>query len=217
MVLPVPAEYKGQKLTDEELAGWAKGAGFPDDQIATAVAVALAESSGRIDAIGGPNFNGSFDYGPWQINSKAHPEKFQKWPQWWSVMNAQMAHAVWSEAGGRWTPWAAFNSGAYRLHLARGEKAAKNPHTPTGGGPDAVKEVFALPEAITEMGNAVKAVAAAVFKAGAWMGDSDNWVRVAQVGIGAGLLVAAMTIVARPAVEAIAGPAAAVLTKGKMK
>lgn len=216
MARPVPAEFKGQRLTDEEIAGWAKGAGFPQNEIATAVAVALAESGGRIDAIGGPNFDGSFDYGVWQINEKAHPEKFAAAEgQWWSVFNAQMAFKVWQERGGRWTPWSVYNSGAYRLYLARGEKAAQNPHTPTVNDPSAVKEINVLGESITQMGNAVKAIAGAVVKAGGWLSESENWVRVAQVGIGAGLLIAAITVVIRPAVEQVAGPAAKLITKGK--
>lgn len=220
MASPVPAEFKGHRLSDEEIAGWAKGAGFPDSELATAVAVALAESGGRVDAIGGPNFDGSFDYGVWQINESAHRDKFNHSSlgaegQWWSVANAQMAVMVWREAGGRWTPWSAYNSGAYRLFLARGEKAAGNPHIPTINDPSAVKEINVLGESITQMGNAVKAIAAAVVKAGGWLSESENWTRVAQVGIGAGLLIAAITVVIRPAVEQVAGPVAGLITKGK--
>lgn len=38
----------------------------------------------------------------------------------------------------------------------------------------------------------------ALIKAGAWLGSTDNWVRVAQVGAGAGLLITGVTIMAKP-------------------
>jgi hypothetical protein len=38
----------------------------------------------------------------------------------------------------------------------------------------------------------------ALIKSGAWLGNADNWVRVAQVAAGAGLLITGVTIMARP-------------------
>ena len=50
------------KVTPQQIAGYAIAAGFPPDQIATAVAVALAESGGETTATN-KNSNGSIDYG----------------------------------------------------------------------------------------------------------------------------------------------------------
>lgn len=227
MAKTAPADVRGVRLSDAQLAGWARSAGFPEDQIATAVAVALAESSGRIDAIGGPNpLDGSFDYGPWQINEKQHPEKFQQWPDWWSVTNANMAFAVWSERGRRWTPWTVYNTGAYRLYLPRGEAAVagirgsapSSTQWDIPGVPDVVENtVQDQIGALTSIGNAMKAIAAGQFKAAAWIAEPGNWIRVAQVVAGVVLLGVAMNVVLRPVVTEVAGPALSVLTKGKVK
>lgn len=230
MANSAPTETRGVRLSDAQIAGLAKSAGFPDNQIATAVAVALAESSGRIDAVGGPNFNGSYDYGLWQINESAHPEKFRQWPNWWTATNASMAFAVWSEAGKRWTPWSVFNSGAYLMYMPRGTAAAGNPASPGGAGaagdwkdniplvPGGLVDVFETgAEPLVALGNALKTIAASTYKATAWISDSANWVRVAQVGIGVLLLGVALNVVIRPVVTEVAGPALSVLTKGKAK
>lgn len=219
MARPAPPEAKGQVLPDNQIAGWAKAAGFPADQIATAVAVALAESSGRLDAV-----SVTGDYGLWQINERMHPEMFRDGGgfgdgQWWGQWNAQMAFKVWKDAGSRWTPWVAFNSGAYKLFLPRAQAAAGNPSI-TGIGPTdkaGYREVIAIPSALNEIGNAVKGVSQAFNKAGQWIGNRDNWIRVAQVAVGGGLLVMALNIVAQPYVGKVAGPVAAALTKGKIK
>lgn len=223
MPLPVPAEFQGQTLTDQQRATWAKQAGFPDDQIATAVAVSIAENrSGKIDAIGGPNFDGSRDYGMWQINASAHPGLFERYPQWWSVQNANMAKAVFDEAGGSWRPWSTFNSGIYATYMDRGRKAAAE--SPWGGtGQSEPIEVFDTGSAITAaaevlrgLANALKSIAGGSFKVGAWVANPDNWERVALVVAGGGLLIVGTTILLRPitkplAQEAmkLAGPAAA--------
>lgn len=223
MVLPVPDEFKGQTLTDNQRATWAKQAGFPADQIATAVAVSIAENrSGKIDAIGGPNLlDGSFDYGMWQINGKAHPGLFQQYPQWWSVQNANMAKAVYDGAGGSWRPWTTYTSGAYALYMDRGRKAAAEAPAGAVGQSDPItvydtgSAIGAAAEVLRGLANAVKSIAGGVFKVGAWTGNPDNWQRVALVVGGGALLIVGTTILLRPitkplAQEAmkLAGPAA---------
>lgn len=228
MAKAAPAAAKGVVLSDVQIATWARTAGFPEDQIATAVAVALAESSGRIDAVGGPNpLDGSYDYGVWQINERAHPEKFQSMPDWWTASNAQMALAVYRERQNSWAPWTVFKTGAYQLYMGRGKAAAEGKSTGTTssryderwdipGVPDAAESaVQDTAGALLGIGNALKSIAAAGVKAGAWMGQSENWIRVAQVGIGVVLLGVALNVVIRPIVTSVAGPAVSALTKGK--
>jgi len=50
-------------------ADWLKQAGWPNNLIPTMVAIGGAESRWRIDAVGGPNGDGTYDYGWLQINS----------------------------------------------------------------------------------------------------------------------------------------------------
>lgn len=229
MAKTAPNDVRGVRLSDAQIAGWAKSAGFPDDQIATAVAVALAESSGRIDAVGGPNYNGSYDYGVWQINESAHPEKFQQWPDWWSVTNANMAFAVWSAAGRRWTPWSVYNSQAYLLYMPRGTAVADAPPAGTNKSPYSEKlDIPGVPDAaanaigdttaaLVGIGNAMKTLAAGSFKAGQWIAQPGNWIRVAQVGVGVVLLGVALNVVIRPTVMKVAAPVVSAVTKGKAK
>lgn len=220
MALPVPAEFRGQTLTDIQRATWAKQAGFPDNVIAEAVAVSIAENrSGKIDAVGGPNPDGSYDYGMWQINEKWHPALFQRYPQWWSVSNATMAKEVWAQAGNSFRPWTTWKNGDHKSYMARGEAAAKAaPWGGTGssepqtewevpGISDTVDAIAAVAETLRGIGNGIKAAAGAVFKTGVWAANPNNWERVALVVAGGGLLIVGTTLLLKPIVKPIANEA----------
>src|SRR5690606_38269312 len=56
-------------FTPKQIAQIARNAGFTGQSIVYAVAVCLAESGGRPNAINDKNTNGSIDRGLWQINS----------------------------------------------------------------------------------------------------------------------------------------------------
>jgi hypothetical protein len=205
---------RGKVLSDSEIAGWAKSAGFPPEEIATAVAVALAESSGRIDAIG----DGGKSFGLWQIYQPAHPNLMNDSVQWWSAANASMAYQVWRErkATGQngWAAWTMYKNGTYLLYMLRGRLAASFPSSPGTVDPGTTKTntVLDTPAALAEIGNAVKGVAQGFFKAGAWLGESGNIIRAAQVAVGGAMVVGALVIVVRPAVTG----AASVLPVGKI-
>lgn len=203
MAQPVPAEHKGVTLTAVQIGQWAASAGFPKEELGNAIAIALAESSGRIDAVGGPNANGTYDYGVWQINEGAHPQLFQQYPQWWSAANGKMAFDVWTRAGNKWTPWSVWNSGAYRFYSPEALAAASK-IDPIEISPESDPDpISAIPEALNEIGNAFKSIAGGVGKAGQWMGEGGNWVRVAQVVAGGAMLLSALTIVMKPLISQI--------------
>jgi peptidoglycan hydrolase-like protein with peptidoglycan-binding domain len=110
-------------LTDVQVADVAFTAGFRGDALITAIAVALAESGGRTDAVNTVgNTPSSRDRGLWQINSYWHPEVSDA-----QAFNpagcAQAAYRI-SAQGTSWRPWTTFNSGSYRQFLARAEHAA---------------------------------------------------------------------------------------------
>lgn len=126
-----PPGYSGspgspvQSATDNELAALAYTAGWRGTDIPIAVAVAIAESSGKIDA-SNYNTNGTTDYGLWQINSSHFTEA--GWDSHWTPPdllipeeNAQAGYHVWKEQG--WNAWSTFSSGAYLPYLARGRAA----------------------------------------------------------------------------------------------
>lgn len=119
------------KLTPQQIAGYAKGAGFPADQIATAVAVALAESGGDPAAVNSANRNGSVDYGLWQINT-VHGGLLQQGNKFDPAANAKMALSVYRGAGSKWTPWSVYNSRRYLTYMPQGTLAAAAPTSPAG-------------------------------------------------------------------------------------
>lgn len=77
---------------------------FPPHLREGAKIVQSYESGGRHDAIGAVNWDGSRDYGCFQINSKAHAGFFatQDWRD--PVANAKYAYQLYTERG-NWTAW----------------------------------------------------------------------------------------------------------------
>jgi hypothetical protein len=113
------------KLTAQQIAGYAKAAGFPDNELATATAVALAESGGETTATN-RNTNGSVDYGLWQINT-VHGSLLSQGDKFNPADNAKMAYTVWNGAGRKWSPWSAYNNQRYRTFLPQASLAAAAP------------------------------------------------------------------------------------------
>lgn len=112
-----PYCYPGPK----RLAAAAKLAGFADADLETAVAISGQETSGNTWVVGGPNKNGTYDFGAWQINTVhkiKHPEWFTattdgtNWAN--HADNARMAFTVYTEAGRSFRPWVSFTTGRIR-------------------------------------------------------------------------------------------------------
>jgi hypothetical protein len=116
------------RLNAQQIAGYAIAAGFPPDQIATATAVALAESGGETTATN-RNSNGSTDYGLWQINT-VHGALLNQGDKFNPLDNAKMALTVYARAGNQWTPWTVYKSGTYRAQMGAATLAAAKPTTP---------------------------------------------------------------------------------------
>ena len=120
-------------LTLAQLQSLATSVGFPDPDLAAAVA--MAESGGNPCAQGDPNIgssscttpNGtSTSFGLWQVNTPANPQYDQA-----SLLNAQYnarAALAISRNGTYWTPWTTFRTGAYQKWYHSGV-------IPPGGGP----------------------------------------------------------------------------------
>lgn len=89
-------------------------AGWSMQEAPTALAIAMAES-GLNPTATHKNTNGSTDYGLFQVNSIHNPTQAEKTEP---VANAKKAYSIYAAAGNKWTPWATFNSGAYKSHLA---------------------------------------------------------------------------------------------------
>lgn len=166
--MPLPSSI----VPDNQIAGAALKAGFPENEIVTAVAVALGESGGNRNAEH-KNGNGSIDRGLWQINSI---HKFNG--DWGNQdVNAQMAFKVWQGAGGKWTPWSVYNNGRYRIFLERAKVAAGNPDR-TG-----VTTEGDTPGLVGEVGETLTAPMQALQQFGAFLGKASNPKTWASVGI----------------------------------
>jgi hypothetical protein len=81
------------------------------DFIQCSVAVALCESHGKVNAKGGPNSDGTFDWGLWQIND-VHKKSF---PGSWNdrfnpKTNTEMASDIFNDAKG-FGPWSCWEAG----------------------------------------------------------------------------------------------------------
>lgn len=90
-------------------------------------AIAIAESSGRSDAKGGPNSNGTFDYGCWQINS-SHGYDTASLLAADQSYNARCAVSIYHSQG--LGAWSTYNSGAYKRYL----KGSGTTHSGAGSG-----------------------------------------------------------------------------------
>lgn len=108
-------------LSTAEIAGYAQAAGFQGNDLAIAVAIAMAESGGN-PKITNHNTNGSMDFGLWQINT-VHPELLQSGS--WSnpADNARMAYTLYHNRRG-FKDWAAFNNGSYLAFLGKASVTA---------------------------------------------------------------------------------------------
>lgn len=131
--------------TGMRVAAYLHNAGFAGNDLITAVAIAYAESGLHYDAKGGPNSDGSYDYGLMQINGKAHPDLMTptvisdgtwKDPLW----NARAAFKIYSAAGHKFTPWSTYSSGSYDKHMGDAKSAVKRLQD---AGPQAERDILA--------------------------------------------------------------------------
>jgi len=112
-------------LTAAQINYYAQTAGFSGSDLATAVAIALAESSGNAaiynpeTQAGAPAGKGS--YGLWQIYLNKHPE-FAGVNLYDPQTNANAAYSIYSAAGG-FSPWTTYKSGKYQQFLVPGATA----------------------------------------------------------------------------------------------
>lgn len=194
-----PPEYVNQSpATAGQLALWAKQVGVPDDQVPTAVAIALAESGGKGAAVGGPNSDGSYDLGYWQINNKAHKALFLQYPDWWeSAANARMMAAV-SGGGRNWKPWTTYSSGRYKEFLPDATAGAENPADNTVQGETNTILFGKALDFFGSLTDAIVSIAQAVFKTMVWLANPHNWGRIIVVGVGGALLIGALVVLSKP-------------------
>lgn len=145
-------------ISDAQIAGYAKAAGFTGDNLAKAVAVALAESSGNVNAHNPVPPDNS--YGLWQINmlgsmGPARRKQFGLSSNEELFNPATNAKAAFAIAGGgkNFRPWSTYTSGKYLGYMSRARKAAGNPDSSGGSAttqPAGFGDVFSWPGEIMD-------------------------------------------------------------------
>ena len=158
-------------VTDVERAHLARAAGFPENQIAMAVAVSIAENQAGDPAVTHVNSNGSTDVGLWQINTvNGYGIEPMKDP----TANAKAAFNIWN-ARKSWTPWSTYKSGRAMAFFQRGQFAARDKSVPNpGGGPTVSIDDNSSLQNIVDF-----------FK---FISDPHNWQRVGMFALGVILL-----------------------------
>lgn len=111
-------------LTHDQIVSIAESVGFSPSGAGTIAAIALAESSGNTQAIGGPNTNGTYDYGLVQINGVHIASGAISQAQALSPVSALAYALKLSNGGTNFTPWATYTSGAYQKYLSGGSTSA---------------------------------------------------------------------------------------------
>lgn len=160
-------------------------------QIATAIAVSLAENPGMdSDTNSPPNRDGSIDRGPFQINSHAHAEV----PDSCAHDLACSAQAAYKISNGykNWTPWTTYKSGAYKAHLDAVD-------TPLGGDSGAFGTGVGSPTNLPNPLKGIDLLATAVEKFVEGLFSSSLWFRVGKVVVGLFLGAAGIIILIRKA------------------
>lgn len=109
------------KMTMAEIGSAMVKAGWPPETIAVGIGIAMAESGGDPTVRGGPNRNGTYDYGLFQINSIHNPTA-QNWAD--PVVNAAMALKVYREAGNKWIPWSTYKAGTHHKFMTEASRTA---------------------------------------------------------------------------------------------
>ena len=114
-------------LSAAQIAVYAANAGWNGDDLATAIAIALAESAGNPQAIGDASLEPTKgpSYGLWQIDigSKANPQ-YANDNLFDPQTNAYDAYEIYQTHGNSFSAWSTFSGGQYQAFLSAAQSAA---------------------------------------------------------------------------------------------
>lgn len=192
-------------LSANQVAAAAYLGGFRGEEIVQAVAVAYGESSWDTTA------KNSCCHGLWQINIQAHPT--MKANVYDPVQNAKYAYSIYKAAGGWCTsgspsrhtcnPWQAYGNANYKAALpkAQAAKAYLDQQIAAAGGStqagimgggveDIIRKILQVSSPISAFTGSVNplsniaALIEAINRAGAWITNPENLLRVFKVIMG---------------------------------
>jgi hypothetical protein len=190
------------------------------NDVKIATAVALAESRGKF-VKSKQNTNGTYDLGPWQVNSVHGYDEWKMLTDEEYTVNA--AYEVWQKQG--WNAWTTYKSGAYLAFMGQDAELQ-------GGKTDGIGKEW-IPDAIggaeDAIGGAVKDAAGSipgVEQVGAVvnaLSDASTWARIGKgtlggvlivMGVGAVVFVVANKVGSSPAANVIPAGRAVKALKG---
>lgn len=118
-------QYNFQDPKDQQIAQWARQAGWPDADLPVLIGVSQAESSRRTD-VTNANPNGSTDYGLMQVNDIHRGDPIMNDPRiggasaffdqggWKDPVKNLIAAKAIRDSRGSWKDWVTFNNGDYQ-------------------------------------------------------------------------------------------------------
>lgn len=220
-------------LTPAQVAAVCARAGFTGPRLTRAVAVVLAESGGRTDAVNvNHDSHRSRDRGLFQINDYWHKEVTDA-AAFNPETNARAAYRI-SNGGRDWSPWSTWKNGAAAAQLGRARLAVGKAAQAPGGIRNAADvppgwEDHKMPGKADDYlyggklgrsqleqatGQSLGDLVVLAAHAGAWMSNPHNWARVAMVaGGGVGVLVGLQLLAQSGAVGSTAAGVAAIPAK----
>lgn len=194
-------------MNQNQIEQLAMAAGLNANQAKTAAAIAMAESGGNPTKHTVDSDDDS--YGLWQINMKGDlgPDRRK---QFGLTSNAALLDPatnarvmrVLSDGGSNWKKWGAYTNGSYKKFLVAGGLADILP----GGnavqdGASAVGEgARVLPYEVVD---AAKKIGDGLNRTTQWITNQRNWVRILYVVGGSAMVLAGISILAKPAIGAL--------------
>lgn len=186
------------KLSAAEIAQVARSAGFGKDEntLTTAVAVALAESSGRTAAVSPTGCC----HGLWQINIEVHPYTKSQMQD-----PAQNAAAAWkiSNGGTTWKPWSAYTNGSYLLYMSSARSASRAPTTGGDGTSPQQSGGDILIDELTDAADSIQGITYPIAATKAWLSDRNNIFRIVKVLAGGAIAILGLKLIVKQPVMAV--------------
>lgn len=108
-------DLPGRRLTKDQIVDLARDVGFPDPNLAAAVA--MAESFGYVNALADVTADGDASHGLWQINTKHHPEYRGRRAELENPRANALAALKLSRTKLGWRHWSTYKTGKYRRFL----------------------------------------------------------------------------------------------------
>ncbi len=195
-------------LTQSQVYAIAVSTGLAQPKLMAAIA--MAESSGRTDVV-----NSIGCVGLWQINQPVHVKTHPTWTKSWlsnPVNNARAAKVIYQQQG--LEAWESYTDGRFKKYM---DSTAQG----SDGGFELFDPLNILPgnqdEQIqsTTGTQGIADIASFAAKAGNWVSNPRNWLRIVYVIGGVTLVVVGVSSLARPYVMKAANAATDVVPQGK--